>query len=329
VVNPVMTRRVEDPFDRPQFADDPGVDPKLVERVDGQGEAEHRRRNTENGQRPIEDLFGYELEPALPERDGQVVFLALVVNDVGGPDEADAVARAVKPVVREVDPEEDEHPGGDRMGRDMEEGSVGREPDVRAILSGDQKEPGRLLADAAGEVGHRVGEGVALHLLNSPHHELEQDQRNEEGDRVRDLHAGLRAYQLSGCPHPGCERRVRAGGSESREPGDPNVSYCQRHGDVHEAVEWRKGEFMKPTMLNINKAKSLLRAMADVTAFKLGTPINPEEASRKHALGISGDELEDISGYLSTQGWLDAEVGAGGVRTISQAGLDVAQKVRP
>jgi hypothetical protein len=86
---------------------------------------------------------------------------------------------------------------------------------------------------------------------------------------------------------------------------------------------------MKPTMLNINKAKSLLRAMADVTAFKLGTPINPEEASRKHALGISGDELEDISGYLSTQGWLDAEVGAGGVRTISQAGLDVAQKVRP
>ena len=86
---------------------------------------------------------------------------------------------------------------------------------------------------------------------------------------------------------------------------------------------------MKPTMLNINKAKSLLRAMADVTAFKLGTAIGPEEASRKYALGLSGDELADIEGYMSTQGWLDAAVGAGGVRTLTQAGLDVAQKVKP
>jgi len=86
---------------------------------------------------------------------------------------------------------------------------------------------------------------------------------------------------------------------------------------------------MKPTMLNINKAKSLLRAMADVTGFTLGAAVSPEEASRKYALGLSGDELADIEGYMSTQGWLDAAVGAGGARTLTQAGLDVAQKVRP
>jgi hypothetical protein len=86
---------------------------------------------------------------------------------------------------------------------------------------------------------------------------------------------------------------------------------------------------MKPTMLNINKAKSLLRAMADVSGFKLGASVAPEEASRKYALGLSGDELADIEGYMSTQGWLDAAVGAGGVRTLTQAGLDVAQKVKP
>jgi hypothetical protein len=85
---------------------------------------------------------------------------------------------------------------------------------------------------------------------------------------------------------------------------------------------------MKPTMLNINKAKSLLRAMADVSGFKLGAVVSPEEASRKHALGITGDELSDIEAYLSTQGWLDAAVGAGGARTLTQAGLDVAEKVR-
>jgi hypothetical protein len=86
---------------------------------------------------------------------------------------------------------------------------------------------------------------------------------------------------------------------------------------------------MKPTMLNINKAKSLLRAMADVSAFEVGAGVDPEGASRQHALGISGDELKDIAEYMSTQGWLDSAVGVGGARTISQAGLDVARKVKP
>jgi hypothetical protein len=86
---------------------------------------------------------------------------------------------------------------------------------------------------------------------------------------------------------------------------------------------------MNPTMLNINKAKSLLRAMADVSAFKLGAAVSPEDASRKHALGISGDELRGIEEYMSTQGWLDAGAGADGVRTLTQAGLDIAQKVKP
>jgi hypothetical protein len=86
---------------------------------------------------------------------------------------------------------------------------------------------------------------------------------------------------------------------------------------------------MNPTMLNINKAKSLLRAMADVTAFKIGTAVSPDDASRKYALGISGDELRGMEEYLSTQGWLDAAVGSAGDRTLTQAGLDIAQKVRP
>lgn len=86
---------------------------------------------------------------------------------------------------------------------------------------------------------------------------------------------------------------------------------------------------MKPTMLNINKAKSLLRAMADVSGWKPGAAVDPETASRKHALGISGDELRDIEGYMSGQGWLDDTVGTGGVRALTQAGVDVAQKVRP
>jgi hypothetical protein len=86
---------------------------------------------------------------------------------------------------------------------------------------------------------------------------------------------------------------------------------------------------MKPTMLNINKAKSLLRAMADVSGFETGAVVDPEGASRKYALGISGDELRDMEAYLSTQGWLDAAVGVGGARTLTQVGLDVARKVRP
>jgi hypothetical protein len=86
---------------------------------------------------------------------------------------------------------------------------------------------------------------------------------------------------------------------------------------------------MKPTMLNINKAKGLLRAMAEVSGWKAGAAIAPEEASRKHALGISGDELADVEGYMSTQGWLEVAAGPGGVRTLTATGLEVAQKFRP
>jgi hypothetical protein len=86
---------------------------------------------------------------------------------------------------------------------------------------------------------------------------------------------------------------------------------------------------MKPTMLNINKAKSLLRAMADVSAFEIGAVVDPEGASRRHCLGISGDELRDIEEYMSTQGWLETAIGVGGARTLTQAGLDVARKVHP
>ncbi len=85
---------------------------------------------------------------------------------------------------------------------------------------------------------------------------------------------------------------------------------------------------MKPTMLNINKAKGLLRAMAEITAFKAGTDVSPDDASRKHALGLSGDELRDVEEYLTTQGWLEAGAGAQGIRKITQTGIETAQKVR-
>jgi hypothetical protein len=86
---------------------------------------------------------------------------------------------------------------------------------------------------------------------------------------------------------------------------------------------------MEPTMHNVKKAKSLLRAMADVSEFRVGAAVSPDEASRKFALGISGEEMRSMEEYLAKQGWLDAAVSVGGARTLTQAGLDIAQKVRP
>jgi hypothetical protein len=85
---------------------------------------------------------------------------------------------------------------------------------------------------------------------------------------------------------------------------------------------------MKPTMLNINKAKNLLRAMAELTNWSAGAAVSPEEASRKHSLGISGEELEDVESYMSSQGWLEPTLGAQGARTLTLAGVEVARKVR-
>jgi hypothetical protein len=61
MVNAMMRRRVEDPLERPQFAHQFRVDPKLVDQIHLQVHQELSRWDEQN-HRQIKDLFGESLE---------------------------------------------------------------------------------------------------------------------------------------------------------------------------------------------------------------------------------------------------------------------------
>ena len=106
VVHAMMRRRVEHPFQRAQLADQAGVDPELVERVEARHRGEPGRRKAHQRQRQVEDPGEEPLERPLPQRHREVVILARMVHHVPGPGGVVFVGDPVEPVVRAIDPEE-------------------------------------------------------------------------------------------------------------------------------------------------------------------------------------------------------------------------------
>jgi hypothetical protein len=142
-------RRVEDPLERAKASDRARVRPERIERVHARHRQEHRRRKTEERERRVEDPLDHLIQPALPERDRKVVLLALVVDDVRGPHEADAVAHAVKGVVREIDAENQHHPRGHGIERDRGQAEMVVDPRVPDDAQHAEEDAQQLLPDAA------------------------------------------------------------------------------------------------------------------------------------------------------------------------------------
>src|SRR5690348_16295474 len=102
----VVRRRVEDPFERTELPDEPGVNPELIEGVERGAGGESDRRESEQGQGQVEHPGEEALEGALVERHREVVFLGLMVNRMGRPEGADLMTLPVEPVVTEIDAQE-------------------------------------------------------------------------------------------------------------------------------------------------------------------------------------------------------------------------------
>ena len=80
VVHPVVRRRVEDEFDwPPELADALGVNPELVDQVDGEAGEHHPRRHAEQRQQRTQEYVAADV-PLLPKRGGEVEVLAGVVR---------------------------------------------------------------------------------------------------------------------------------------------------------------------------------------------------------------------------------------------------------
>ncbi len=102
VVHAVIRRRAEPAVEPAECGHMLGVDPELVEQVDQRHHAEHQGRHAGQRHREVEDPSEQGARAGLPQRCGQVVVLALVMDHVGGPEDGAFVAGPVQPVVAEI-----------------------------------------------------------------------------------------------------------------------------------------------------------------------------------------------------------------------------------
>ena len=94
-----------------QLSHELGVDPELVDEVDGVTRDVHRGIDADQRERHVKRNDGERFEGGLAERDRKVQVFTLVMNRVHRPEHVHHVAGAVPPVVNEVDPDEPDDPG--------------------------------------------------------------------------------------------------------------------------------------------------------------------------------------------------------------------------
>jgi hypothetical protein len=186
VVDAVVARRAEPAVERAEAADLLGVDPELVEQVDQRDDREDERRKAGDRHRQVEDPADQPAARGLAQRGRQVVVLALVMDDVRGPEQRDAVAGAVVPVVEEVVGDQADRPGPRRRRRELPDGEALVHRDVDAERQHRREDAGDLAHDAEADARERVVEAIAGATARAADRELDADQRQEHRRRQDD-----------------------------------------------------------------------------------------------------------------------------------------------
>lgn len=193
VVDAVMGRGVHDPLEWPHPVDQFGVNPELVQQVDGHAGEEHLGWESDHGEGPIHPHHQDLLQYALAQGDTQVVVLALVVDDMTNPEDVDFVCRPVCPVIGEIR----EHECGGPHGPVLVEcpwPPLCCPMEYRCVCAhGDDlgEQGAGLVHDPAADVGHAVPQAVeSLALELVPYH-LQSDEGEEDGDgKDNQIHGG-------------------------------------------------------------------------------------------------------------------------------------------
>jgi hypothetical protein len=106
----MVRRRVEDPFERAEAADELRVEAELPAQAHRVRAEDPYRIEAEQRQRPPKRYPGERRRPRQAQRGGEVEVRARVMRHVGGPQHADAVARAMERVEAQVVHHEEHDP---------------------------------------------------------------------------------------------------------------------------------------------------------------------------------------------------------------------------
>ena len=197
MMHAVIRRRGEPAIEPAELAHLLGVDPELVEEVDDGRDDEHLGRNARDRHRQVEDPPEQRARARLPQRGREVVFLALVVHDVRGPEHRAFVTEPVIPVVAEVVEDHAEHPDPPLAGGQLPHGRSRVHGDVDAEPQEPREEIHDLAHHPQAQAADRVVDPVVAATAHPADRVLEHDHQEEYWCRERDrpAHTTISMYR--------------------------------------------------------------------------------------------------------------------------------------
>ncbi len=186
VVDAVIGGRGKHPVEPAEFADEFGVDPELVEEIDQPDPDEHDRGNAGDRHRQIEHPAEQNAGARLAERRREIEVVALVMDDMGRPEQADLVIDAVVPVVEEIVDDQRADPDAPVVAPEREQGNVVVDQHVDADAERQHEDARDLAEDARRQRPDRVVEAIDVSSRRDPDHELSRHQDDEDRNRIND-----------------------------------------------------------------------------------------------------------------------------------------------
>lgn len=192
VVDTVMGGGVEDKL-KPagELVDGFGMDPELVEGIELVDDDKNEGGESDDGEGQVKNPTGGTLESPLPEGHAEVVLLALVVDDMASPEEANLMGVSVKPVVEKVCADKTDEPDPPGVAFECKKAGVLVKLDVGNAQDGLKEGSEDLLAYTAGDVGKGIVETVELALAQFGDEELDPDEEEKDGNGQCDVVGGF------------------------------------------------------------------------------------------------------------------------------------------
>src|SRR5690606_2910684 len=136
----------------------------------------------QEGDGQVEREGPHNLQRTLPQRYRQVVFFALMVDDMAAPEEVHFMTHPVCPVIRQVDKQKEAHPIPPRVWIQTKERRLLVDELVGAYGKHLQEKPGKLLGNSTADVCNGILKPIQL-LFGEPFdQQLHADQGEENWD---------------------------------------------------------------------------------------------------------------------------------------------------
>jgi hypothetical protein len=184
MVHPMMRRCIEyQLYPSRQLADRFSMDPELVQSVESSHKYKVERLKTKERDRKVERKSPYHLEGTLPQRHREIVFFALMVNDMATPEEVDLMTHPVRPIVSKIHQQDQADPIPPCAVVKRKERELFEQKLIDADAEDLEEQSRKLRRYPATDVGNRVRQAVQLPVRKPFNQQFDanQDEKNRNG----------------------------------------------------------------------------------------------------------------------------------------------------